>query len=47
MFEYKRRPHTRNYRHTLKTNLPLLSIGLMVMAAMLIAMLFAAMPISR
>jgi hypothetical protein len=44
MFEYIKRPHTRSYRHTLKANLPMLGIGLMVMAAMLIAMLFAAMP---
>ena len=44
MFEYTRRPHTMSYRHTFKSNLPMLGIGLMVIAAILIAMFFAAMP---
>lgn len=42
MFEYEKRPHARSYRQTVKANLPILGIGLMVMAAMVIAMLFAA-----
>ena len=46
MFEYQRRPRIRSYRQTLKSNLPMLGIGLMVMAALLIAMFFAAMPIT-
>lgn len=44
MFEYRRRPHKRHYRDTLKANLPMLGIGLIVMTAMLIAGFFAAMP---
>jgi hypothetical protein len=44
MFEYTKRPHTRSYRQTFKSNLPLLGLGLMVMAAMVVAMLFAAVP---